>query len=288
MAFKKSDIDEMKRTVIAFSVLGCVAVVGYSLLAAYGFLLPEYVAPPRTVCLVAGAAIAAFIVPYSLGALCVFFSRKSLRKASRSTARAIWGPLEEWQTPADFKRYTAKSFQSATALGYVPAGTYVVNATLDGWLKTTCLVHPEGHSVIHLGQADLIEKMLRLSRAAAQAHVDNDPEYAASLDYSDMASYGYLVNSVPGASIEELIKVHEVFVTAALADPNIGLRKLSVKNCRDYGLYSTRRFNQIQFELDKRDKGPKPFTFPVGDLVSDIASAEQSSPELAYAGKAQC
>ena len=296
MTLKKSDIHDIKHACINFFVLGCVAVAGYAFLAANGLLPPGFVFPINTVCLVVGAGVAAFVVPLSLGTLCVFVLRRSFRKESRKNGWAIWGPLEEWQTPDDFKRYIKKSFQSATVLGYVPVGTYLVYASASGGLKTTCLVHPEGHSVIHLGQKTavfshqihsylddgsvinsinlddsvaFVGKLLGIDETAAQAHLDDDPEFTASLTYSDMTPYGYYVNRLPGATLEELIEAHDVLVRAALADPSIGLRKLSVENCRDYGLYSTRRFNQIQFELDKKDNAPKPFTFPTGELLEN-------------------
>ena len=237
-----------------------------------------------------------------------FSARGKEKKTLRTTFESSWSPLPESQTSSYLERYFEKHSQSAKALDYVPVGNHLVNDCPLSLTKTAALVHPDGHSIILVSQSvnrikadrfvqsrvvralkiqsflddgsviessnaddpeTIVQKKLKVDRAGAEAYLARHPESNTSLLYSEMAPYGFLINLYPGAPIEELLEAHDRSVQAVLADPNVGLRRLTVENWRQYAIYASRHFDQIKFELGRADNAPQPFTFPDGELIEE-------------------
>ena len=71
-------------------------------------------------------------------------------KLLRTHFEAIWTPLDESEIYDVFKRHIAKNTEPAVAVGYVPVGLHLVKELPLGQVQAACLIHPQGHSLIHL------------------------------------------------------------------------------------------------------------------------------------------
>ena len=225
-----------------------------------------------------------------------FTNMRRLKKSMRMSYEPTWLLLDEAKISDGFKRYIAKQSQPLSALGYVSAGVYLTSENPVTRTEAACYLHPGGHDVIEILHIDgtlefeiisylddgsvissnviedalaRIERLRRVSRPEAEKFLANHPELDADKHFAEMAPHGFLVRRYPGSTIEELVEKHQHAVQAVLADPKIGLRKLTPENLREYALYQTRHFNQIMFELGRKDNAPQPFVFPEGEQVGD-------------------
>lgn len=238
------------------------------------------------------------VVGFFVGVGVWFWTTKDQRKAAklkRTYFEALWSPLNDSQLTQYFKYYIIENSEPAKAQGYVPVGAHLVKEK-PVRIQTACLLHPNGHSVVHIvnkgtlqaleihsflddgsviassNLEDAVTKLQRefkASRRGAKTFLAHNPELNTDLLYSQMAPHGFLVHLFPKAKIEELIEEHDRLLKAVLDNPRVGLRKLTARNWREYVLYASRHFSQLRFDLGKLDNAPQPFTFPTGELVKE-------------------
>ena len=202
-----------------------------------------------------------------------------LMKKGKRYYESVWFPLNKSQTHDVFRAYIEKNSKPAEESGYVPVGVHLVKEMISGPVESASLLHPEGHSLIHITHASPkfaieIQSFLDDGSVIESCNVD------ISRSFSELAPHGFLVNIYPKVTVEELIAAHDCLVQAVLTDPGVGLRKLTVENWRQYALYASRHFDQIKFDLGKLRNGPKPFVFPNGELVSESSI----TPILGHSG----
>lgn len=217
--------------------------------------------------LIYGGAALAFC--FGLGALVNF---ALITMVKQTSYEPIWSPLDDSQISKGFMGYVAANSTPAIKAGYIPLGTYLAKEMRGIRIESACLLHPHGHCLIQITQAGPtiaveIQSFLDDGSVIESCNINAQSQPELLRRFSMTAKHGFLVSLYPSATAETLIAAHEESVKAILADPNIGLRKLTVENWREYACYASRHFDQIKFDLGMLTKPPKPFTFPAGEVV---------------------
>lgn len=184
----------------------------------------------------------------------------------------IWAPLHSSQVSKAFCRHIERNSVPAIDAGYIPMGLYLAQKAFLGQIESFCLLHPQGHSAMRITQfspvkAIEIQSFLDDGSVIESSNASESAVGHAFDLFSEAGNHGFFFNLFPDATPEALVEQHNNCVSAALTDPNVGLRKQTTENWREYACYARRHFDQIKFDLGKLTEPPQPFTFPTGELV---------------------
>jgi len=202
------------------------------------------------------------------GYLVFFYFETEKRKAIlRTNYDPVWEPADDTKFSASYKRYVSKQSEALCSLGFQPIGAW--HAATNASFKTyaTCFLHPQGHCFVQVLQASNVHAIEIMSYLDDGSIIDSSNVDFPEDYFSDLAKLGLLVQISPKADLAALLSLHCSTIQPVVNDPNVGLRKLTADNWRDYACYTKHFHNQCDFELGKKDKQPAPFYFPDGQCV---------------------